>query len=742
MKKIQFSSLRHIFQVVAVICVLFISGALRSASTPARLIAQDPPQGAVPVFRAGADLVLVNVTVRDNKGAPRAGLKSGDFTLFEDGRPQVIQLFAEEDILSEESKPLTDLTVNRLKAQKVDPNTPAIPSIAADDLSADEEARNKRWVILFFDRSSLAQEDLLRAHHAAVDYIDKRMTAGDLLAAMAYSTELDVLQDFTQDKEALKGALDRLVRTTEDMGGEPTMSDGAGSGTAVEGRDGETEDSVDNSLLVDEAEWNLFNSDRRLQAIETVAEWLAPYPEKKALIHYSGGHTRTGQENQAQLHATVEAANRANMAIYTVDARGLTAVPAGGDASKSVSGGSRRLFDGRAMAGQAAARRQSQDTLWALSSDTGGRSFLENNDLSPVFSKVREDLSRYYVVGYYSDNDRRDGRFRQIKVKVNLPGAQVHHRPGYYALKEFHLMTRDERDRHLQEAAELDSVPPDFPLALSTGMFRVMPKLCYVPVSLRFPAVNIPFLQKKNLRQTDFDFLGQVKTMEGKMVSFVKNTVRLDLSDPVYQEMAAKSIQYDAGFYLPPGNYRIKFVARENVSGRLGIFERSLEITKPSADRLELSSILLGSRLQPLAEETAGVKVQTDRDLKEWFRDPGRRRDPLVVQQQRLVPNVTQVFRSGDHLYALFEIYGAQPDTAGGRPSVMVSLVLWRGDRRVREMAGEEIKTFDDPESRRMTCRFHLPLTAFPAGTYDLQVTAADQLSGRYAWSRTRLAIR
>jgi VWFA-related protein len=127
-----------------------------------------------------------------------------------------------------------------------------------------------------------------------------------------------------------------------------------------------------NPFVADETQFNIFNTDRKLSAIESVGKLFAGFPEKKFLVHFSSGIETTGTENQSQLRSTVNALNQANTSLYTVDARGLIAAPPGGDASQGSASGNAN-YSGRTIRNQMASISGSQETLTTLALDTGGR---------------------------------------------------------------------------------------------------------------------------------------------------------------------------------------------------------------------------------------------------------------------------------------------------------------------------------------------------------------------------------
>src|SRR3954454_4751634 len=168
-------------------------------------------------------------------------------------------------------------------------------------------------------------------------------------------------------------------------------------------------------------------------------------PQKKFLVHFSSGISTTGVENQSQLRATIDALNQSNTSLYAVDSRGLIAAPPGGDATKGSASGTGN-YNGGAIRDQFASIANSQETLTSLALDTGGKALLDTNDFGQVFQAVQKDSDSYYMLGYNSSNSRRDGHYRRIKAVVNVPGARLKYRPGYYAPKSFSQFSKSDKE--------------------------------------------------------------------------------------------------------------------------------------------------------------------------------------------------------------------------------------------------------------------------------------------------------
>ena len=296
----------------------------------------------------------------------------------------------------------------------------------------------------------------MRAQETAKKFVTEQMTKSDSVAIMSFGSAVKLEQEFTDDKDELLTVMKKF-RLGEGL--MPSITE-----DAPEGED---------APVVDEAELDLFNTDRRLSGLEQAAKMLAPFPEKKALIYFSSGSSGSGSDNAAQLQATINAAVRSNVSYYPIDVRGLQAMPPGAAASESGPKGT-AIFSGQAQRGQRDKQNTEQDTLYALASDTGGKALFDNNDLTVGIQQAQKDLQSYYMLGYYSTNENRDGRFRKVEVKLEgVPNAKLDFRKGYYGQKEWKALNSGDRERQLQEALMLGDPKTDIALALEVDWFRL-----------------------------------------------------------------------------------------------------------------------------------------------------------------------------------------------------------------------------------------------------------------------------
>ncbi len=420
---------------------------------------------------------------------------------------------------------------------------------------------------------------------------------------------------------------------------------GEAGGTDANGMEIVTQD-VSDAFTPDETEFNIFNTDEKLAAIESLATMLRSVPGRKSVIHFSSGITRTGQENQATLRAATDAANQADVSLYTMDARGLAALPPGGDASSSSPSGT-AIYSGSAVASQVSSLQGSRETLAALATDTGGRTFYDLNDFTPAFEEVQKENSSYYLIGYSPTNTRDDGRFRHIRVEVARPGLKVQARPGYFAPKNFRQFTRQEKEVQLQQVMDLDVPFVDLPFVVETAYFRRPDKKFTVVLAAKIPGSQVAFMKKSGKHETEFDFAWKITDAQNHTAGGLRDTLPVRMTNDTYDEIIGSNLFYEGEVVLPPGKYNLKAVVRENESGKIGTFEAPLVVPDIADTGLGLSSIVLSNE----------VKSSDDLDRAHVNRD---KNSPLQVGNRSVLPSVTRVFRTNQMLSVYLESYAGK----------------------------------------------------------------------------------
>jgi VWFA-related protein len=705
------------------LAALIVAGLLLQTSVPAIAQQSDQIPSSPGRIRITTELVLVNVVARDKKGNLVRDLKKEDFTLFEDGRKQEISTFDFENADQVLTAGAAEPTVSGAagEASLLRTAKKAAPSL---------DARDRRLMLLFFDFSAMDPEQIDRAVDAAKKFVSTKMQPADLMALVSLVTNMRVDLDFTDDRDSLMKALSAYTS------GEGQGFDNGNTGSA----EGAAETS--GAFTADDSDYNTFSADRKLMALQSLMQALGKLPQKKSLIYFSNGISQSGVDNQSALRATTAAAVKANVSIYSLDVRGLQAFPPGGEAQAASLHG-QSAYSGQSVLNDLNNNASSQETLATLSSDTGGKAFFDSNDFSGVFSQVQKDTSAYYVLGFTSNNPLKDGRFRHLKVQVNRPDLKLDFRSGYYAGRDFEHLNRADREQQLEDelAAQLPQV--DVPLYAGSAYFRQDDSHYYLAVSLVVPGSQIPFVTEKDKDNATIDIIGQVLAGGKFPVGQLRDTVKLAVDST--RQVRRKNVQYNTGFVLAPGSYHLKFVVRENQTGRMGSFETDVQIPDLRKTPLKISSVVLSSLRTPATNKKAGPS-------------------PLVRDQMETVPNITHVFTADQHLYLQYEVYEAAkgknptPTTTNGQQDaaragatakvpresirVLTSIEFLQGGTKVYESKPVVANEVVAPERKAVVFQIDMPLQALKPGLYLCQVNVIDDVAGTFAFPRFPLLIK
>jgi VWFA-related protein len=611
-------------------------------------------------------------------------------------------------------------------------------------------------------------EGIERSVNAAKKFVQTRMQPADMIAMVSLATNMRIDLDFSDDKTKVLSVLNSY-----------TSGQGQGFDNGLTGSsEGATETS--GAFTADDTDYNTFNADRKLLALQAIMQSLGKISQKKAIIYFSNGISQNGVDNQSALRAATASAVKANVSIYPVDIRGLQAFPPGGEAQNASLHG-QSAYNGAAVLNDLNSNAASQDTLSTLASDTGGKAFFDSNDFGAVFSQVQKDSSAYYVLGFTSSNAQKDGRFRRLKVQLNRQDLKLDYRSGYYAGRDFEHLNRADREQQIQDELASELSQTDVAVYAGAAYFRQDDSHYYLSVSLVIPGTQIPFVLEKDKDNATIDVIGEVRA-DGKFaVGHQRDTVKLALDSA--QQVRRKNVQYNTGFLLAPGSYHLKFVVRENQTGRMGSFETDVQIPDLRKTPLRMSSVVLSSQRVP-----AAAKKLTGPH-------------PLVQNQTELVPSITHVFTRDQHLYLQYEVYdaarGKNPaPVSGGNPAasagngaaasgangaassaasasanggaatsganavladavkapaskaakdsvrVFTSIEFLQGTTKVYESKPIVANEVTAPDRKAVIFQIDLPLQALKPGFYVCQVNVVDDVSGNFAFPRSPILVK
>jgi VWFA-related protein len=339
-------------------------------------VSQPPPQPpAQPIFRAGTDLVRVDVTATANGDEPVADLQAADFEILEDDVPQAIET-------------IKFLRVDGTRTSNLDEPL----QIRSKEHARLEAAREDvRLFAIFLDDYHIDKRpDITLPLRDTLTKFVKQLGPNDLVALMEPLTTLYDLK-YTRSKEEL---LDR-IRTFEGRRGEvfPVKS-------AIE------------EAQLTQRNWQELRAGVTLSALEALATQMGGLREgRKSILFFSQGPPLPpSSPNEQRYREAMEAANRGNVTIHVIDPRPLGAVGFGG-----------------------------ANTLRRIAADTGGRAIVNTNDPSEQLKGVMADASAYYLLGYSPTRKGNDGKFHEIKVRVKRRGVRLTSRRGYWAPSEKEL---------------------------------------------------------------------------------------------------------------------------------------------------------------------------------------------------------------------------------------------------------------------------------------------------------------
>jgi VWFA-related protein len=361
---------------------------LAAAITGTVVYAQSPAQQT---FRAGVDYVEIDAVVTDRQGNFVRNLAKSDFQVLEDGKPQTVSVFS-----------LVDIPTNRTITAH------------ADDPGARQDARAQgRLFVIMLDDLHTPSLRTPQVRRAARLFIEEHMGANDLAAVVTTSGRSNASQELTGDKQLLLRAVDGFV--------------------------GQRLWRVDELLDAERG----FNARIAMSSLRDVAARMGElHGRRKALLFISEGidydiydvfDARDATIVRDEVRSAIAAATRSNVSIYSVDPRGLTSL-----ADEDIERGESSFSIGPGSSSERL--RLAQDSLRILSDMTGGFAAVNSNDFAGIFDRIVRDNSTYYLLGFNPVNDKRDGRFRKIDVRVARDGVMVRARKGY-------ALPREERRR-------------------------------------------------------------------------------------------------------------------------------------------------------------------------------------------------------------------------------------------------------------------------------------------------------
>ena len=697
--------------------------------------AQQQPRQSDDVVRINTELVQTAITVVDKNGRFVDGLERGQFQLIVDGKPRPISFFERVTTGTEREAQLT----TRHTAAASSPAPPSRATVRG------------RTIVFFIDDLHLSPDSMNRTHDMLRHFLSNEMSNRDSVAIASASGQVGFLQQFTNNREVLNAAVERLVTRPYDargygQGGErmkefdALIIDSSKSDTTVLNYYiGECMANappklipVARAALARSCESQVRNSARTILtqagavthntyvALESLMVSSARAPGRKLAFFVSDGFLMEAGPRatnlREQLDHIIDSARRAGVVVYTIDARGLI-----GEGTEITQG--RATMDFSAPIGAIEA---SQDALNGLAEDTGGRALRGQNYFDRFVDKVLDETSNYYLLAWRPDTEAEKApRFRNVKVSIaGHPELTARAPRGYI---------QGPQSTDVAAAAETAESLANHAAATPEGVLRDALADYYpsssLPTLLSLTYLNTPKnetvltssirIASRSLVYGDdgkqpatIKLAGVILTDKGKIAASFRN--QLNVKPRNDGEADGSGIIYNQHTPMAPGIYQVRVAVRDDKSGRVGSAMQWVVIPDLGTHQLTLSSLLLGGQVLENAktkDDSAQVQLSVDH----------------------------RFLRAGHLGYWLF-VYNASRD-ASGAPNLIVQTEILR-DGQIVLTAPQRKVTIGAPDPGRIAFGQDMALQALAPGKYDLRVTIADTIAGTRAMQSADFEVR
>ena len=691
------------------------------------------------VIRVRSNEVRLDVVVKDKKGRPIRDLKATDFEVLEDGVPQKVESFR---FVTREPAPVTGETKDdKGKSSQPEPVTtpPTGPTGSTPAVTA-----------LVFDR--LSPEARALARKAGLAYAQEGMATGGFTGVFGIDQTLRTVQNFTDNTQLIKDAVERATGTSTSTyaSGAAQMRESAdrstaldqqiASSTATAAAAGAAQDSASaaaagaaagqaaaaqkllemQNQMLDHYE-RLERDQEGFATINSLLAVISPMqnlPGRKTIIFFSEG-LKLPPSVQQKFPSVINAANRANVSIYSIDAAGLRIQSGTAEAARELNSiaaaglarqgrGNDRGSSGPLMRSlernEDLLRFDARTGLGSLSDQTGGFLIHDTNDLAAGLRRIDDDMNGYYFLTYVPQNKDYDGRFRRISVKVARSNVEIQSRQGYYAVESTGQLPMLDYEAPAIAAARNPKgrAIQDFLRGTALG-YPSREGLTLILAEAPLSAFKFAASDDNKTYNTDFSIVALVR--DGSEQVIQKLSQHYALSGAI-QDLD-KARQGDVLFYreaqLPPGSYSVQIVAYDSATGAVNVSTTPLEISRVDETKPQLSSVAVLKRAERLTPEEQ------------------KRDQPLRFGELLVYPNLGERIdtKATKQLAYFFTAWPAKGKT---RPMQM-TLELLQNNRQVGTTSGE-LPPADDRGQIKYAGSF--AIDKFQPGVFELRVTVSD----------------
>ncbi|HVZ21560.1 MAG TPA: VWA domain-containing protein [Vicinamibacterales bacterium] len=675
-----------------------------SAQQPAPSASEPPPV----TFRAEVNYVEVDAFVTDQQGHLVTDLTQNDFEVLEDGKPQKISSFS-----------LVNIPIE--KAER--------PLFAGKPIEPDVQTNQHldgRIYLIVLDDLHIDPTRAPRVKAAARRFIQQNFGVNDLAAVVYTGGRGNDSQDFTNDPQLQLKSIDRFTGRKLQSATIEQLDNPRTDPTSGQVGPGDDVDSQERAYRARSA----------MNTIRKLAEFMANVRgRRKAMLLISEGvdynifdiigpnveDIANSQTLPAPSAATsvlldtrdaIAAATRGDVNIYAIDPRGLST-----GAEDLITASDTFEDQGIGVSSLQSELRMSQDALRELADATGGFAAVNKNDLNGAFDRIVRENSTYYLLGYYPTNEKRDGKFRKVQVRLKRPGLTVRSRKGYVAPKGKPAATPPAPANALSPAVTeaLGSPLPvsGLPMRVYASAFKGTPPNAAIPIAVELDVSRFNFVQQNGTYNDKLDIVYAATDSDGKIHPGDRNTLTLALKPETYQRVKANGLRVLTQANLPPGRYQIR-VAAGDAGGAAGSVVDDLVVPDFSKEPLSMSGIALTS---PSAAQV--VTAAPKNPLKDFL--PG----PVTAIRD---------FPAGDTIVVFGEVY---ENVRGAAHMVDIKTEL-------RDEGGQVIRNVDEQRSSAELegksggygFNAQLPLNGVMPGLYVIHVEAQSRAGSQPMVSR------
>src|SRR5262245_2929543 len=686
----------HVSAVAAILCAAALSAqqpAPAPQQPPSQPAAEQQPVAPAPpvTFRVEINYVEVDALVTDANGNPVVNLTANDFELLEDGKPQKISTFALINIPVEKSE------------------RPLFASTPIErDVESNEHGDGRVYLLVLDDlHTHPLRTQLVRA--AARRFIERNFGANDIAAIVHTSGRSDAGQDFTGNRRMLLAAVDRF------------MGNGLRSGTLERLNEfnrqsfgGQPIDKISDPTDMERG----FQARNTIDTLKKLADFMAGIRgRRKAMLFISEGidydvtdviYNRSASMILDSVREAIGAATRANVSIYGIDPRGLTAL---GDDLIEVESFPDDQKLGINQAAMQHELRLAQDSLRTLSDETGGFAVVNRNDFGTAFDRIVRENSSYYVLGFYPTNEKRDGRFRKLEVRVKRPGMRIRSRRGYLAPRGRAPETKGSPTLSVAMRDALASPLPTrgIPMTLFAAPFKGTAPNATVALTLELEAGIFHYTEKDGAFTNVLETGVTAVDAKGKVFPGERQTVTLALKPDTLARVKASGFRVQRQLDLPPGRYQVRVAAAET-GGKSGSVLYDLEVPDFYKPPIAMSGLVLTSA-------SAGQAPTVS-----------QKQDPMLAALPG-PPTTAREFTRNDELALFPEIYENAP---GAVPHKLDIITTMRAEDGRVVLQNREERASTELQGGRGGYGYltRIPLKEYAPGLYVIHVEGRSRTSG------------